>query len=385
VDTALAKKLQAIEEWSSKINADTTKKGHGALVRSPGERIAVETIPTGSPSLDIILGGGWQRGRMVEIFGPEGSGKSTIAYQTIAELHRRNPDSFAILVDAEGTYDEDRGRRFGILDKGLRVLVPEDAESVLEAVDGLMKIVSDGKSVVDLVVIDSVPALIPAAAVAGEIGDTEVGVLARMMSKAVRNFNNTATRNGTVMIWINQIREKIGVMYGSPETTPGGRALKFYASVRLRSSKIKDLKEGEDVYGQITKYALAKNKTSGQRKPIEVTILHTTGVDTAADIVKAGVETGIIVKAGGGFYSFVGADGVEVRQRGEATLIDFIKADQKVSRFLYDAVVAKGIATRAAKIAVSVPATAEASGLDDDMVPPSSANGDPGYGDEDAA
>jgi recombination protein RecA len=267
--------------------------GKGSVMRL-GERAAtpMEVIPTGSIALDVALGiGGLPRGRVVEIYGPESSGKTTVALHAVA--HAQAAGGVAAFIDAEHALDPDYARALGVDTDALLVSQPDTGEQALEIADMLVR-----SGALDVIVIDSVAALVPRAEIEGEMGDSHVGLQARLMSQALRKITGALSNSGTTAIFINQLREKIGVLFGSPETTTGGKALKFYASVRLDVRRIETLKDGTDAVGNRTRVKVAKNKVAPPFKQAEFDIVYGQGISREGSLIDVGVEQGLIKKSG---------------------------------------------------------------------------------------
>jgi recombination protein RecA len=274
--------------------------GKGAVMRLGQQgHEAVEVIPTGSITLDVALGlGGYPRGRIVEIYGPESSGKTTVALHAVANAQKAG--GIAAFIDAEHALDPEYARKIGVDTDALLVSQPDTGEQALEIMDMLIR-----SGAIDIVVVDSVAALVPRAEIEGEMGDSHVGLQARLMSQALRKITGALNQAKTTAVFINQLREKVGVMFGSPETTSGGKALKFYASVRLDVRRIETLKDGTDAVGNRTRVKVVKNKMSPPFKVAEFDILYGVGISLEGSLIDLGVEQGIVRKAGA-WYTYEG-------------------------------------------------------------------------------
>jgi recombination protein RecA len=303
--------------------------GKGSVMRL-GDASAtydVETVPTGSLGLDIALGvGGLPRGRVVEIYGPESSGKTTLALTAIAEAQRRG--GTAAFVDAEHALDPAYAGKLGVNIDELLVSQPDTGEQALEITDMLVR-----SGAVDVVVVDSVAALTPKAEIEGEMGEMQVGLQARLMSQALRKLTGNIKRSNTIVIFINQIRMKIGVMFGNPETTTGGNALKFYASVRLDIRRIGAIKSGEEVVGNQTRVKVVKNKVAPPFREAEFEIMYGTGISREGEIIELGVQQNLIEKSGS-WYSYSG----ERIGQGKDNARNFLQQHPDIAREIEDAI-----------------------------------------------
>ncbi|MDU1122691.1 MAG: recombinase RecA, partial [Dermabacter sp.] len=274
--------------------------GKGSIMRLGDDtRPPVEVVPTGSVALDVALGiGGLPRGRVVEIYGPESSGKTTVALHAIANAQRAG--GIAAFIDAEHALDPEYAKKLGVDIDALLVSQPDTGEQALEIADMLVR-----SGAIDVLVVDSVAALTPKAEIEGEMGDSHVGLQARLMSQALRKLTGALYSSGTTAIFINQLREKIGVFFGSPETTTGGKALKFYASVRMDIRRIETLKQGTDAVGNRTRVKIVKNKMAPPFKQAEFDILYGEGISREGGLIDLGVENGIVRKSGA-WYTYDG-------------------------------------------------------------------------------
>ncbi|WP_293817941.1 recombinase RecA [uncultured Corynebacterium sp.] len=300
--------------------------GKGAIMRLGDDtRPPIQAISSGNIAINAALGiGGFPRGRVVEIYGPESSGKTTVALHAIAEAQRAG--GIAAFVDAEHALDPEYARALGVDTDALLVSQPDTGEQALEIADMLIR-----SGAIDIIVVDSVAALTPKAEIDGDMGDSHVGLQARLMSQALRKMTGALYQTGTTAIFINQLREKIGVMFGSPETTTGGKALKFYASVRCDIRRIQALKDGQDVVGNRTRLKVVKNKVSPPFKIAEFDILYGEGISREGSIIDLGVETGLIKKSGSWFTY----DGDQLGQ-GKEKAREFLKNNSDLSAELED-------------------------------------------------
>ncbi|MEF2965136.1 recombinase RecA [Paenibacillus sp. M1] len=274
--------------------------GKGSIMKlGESTHMQVEVIPSGSLALDIALGtGGFPRGRIIEIYGPESSGKTTVALHAIAEVQKAGGQ--AAFIDAEHALDPSYANKVGVNIDELLLSQPDTGEQALEIAEALVR-----SGAVDIIVIDSVAALVPKAEIEGEMGDSHVGLQARLMSQALRKLSGAISKSKTIAIFINQLREKVGIMFGNPETTPGGRALKFYSTVRLDVRRVESIKMGNDVVGNRTRIKVVKNKVAPPFKQAEIDIMYGEGVSKEGSIIDIGAELDIVDKSGA-WYSFAG-------------------------------------------------------------------------------
>ena len=323
VNSVNADKLKALQMTIERLDKSF---GKGSVMRMGDTAIEpMEVISSGSVAVDIALGvGGYPKGRVIEIYGPESSGKTTMAIHAIAQVQKKG--GIAAIIDAEHAFDRAYAESLGVDTNNLLISQPDNGEQALEIADNL---ISSGA--VDLLIVDSVAALTPKAEIEGEMGDSKMGLHARLMSQALRKLTATISRSGCCVIFINQLREKIGVMFGNPETTTGGNALKFYASIRLDIRKIGQLKDGEEVFGNRTRVKVVKNKVAPPFRKAEFDIIFGKGISKTGEIIDLGVELNVIKKSGSWFaYGDTklgqGRDGVKQLLEDNHELADEIEA-----------------------------------------------------------
>ncbi len=315
----MSEKEKALENAMAQIDRQF---GKGSIMRMSdyGNRMAVESIPTGSIALDVALGGGGvPRGRVVEIYGPESSGKTTLCYHIMAEAQKLG--GVAAYIDAEHAFDPDYAGRVGLNLDNLLISQPDNGEQALEIAETLVR-----SNAIDVIVVDSVAALVPRAEIEGEMGDSHVGLMARLMSQALRKLVGAVSKSHCCLIFTNQIRMKIGVMYGNPETTTGGQALKFYASVRMEIRRVESIKQGTDISGNRVKVKVAKNKVAPPFRTAEFDIMFNEGISRLGSLVDIGAELGVMKKSGA-FYSF----GDQRLGQGRENVKEFLRNNPEIA------------------------------------------------------
>jgi len=328
-----AAKLKALQEAMNKIEKDF---GKGSIMKLGEEKIEnVEVIPSGSISLDVALGvGGYPKGRIIEIYGPESSGKTTLAIHAIAEAQKAG--GIAAFIDAEHAFDRFYAAKLGVDVDNLLISQPDNGEQALEIADQLIR-----SAAIDIVVVDSVAALTPKAEIEGDMGDNKVGLQARLMSQALRKLTATINKTNTTCIFINQLREKIGVMFGNPETTTGGNALKFYASVRLDIRKGTAIKDGDEIIGNEVKVKVVKNKVAPPFRRAQFEVLFGEGICRVGEIVDLGVEYGILEKSGS-WFSYNGSKLAQGKEAAKKVLKDNPELCEELTARIYEVINAKG-------------------------------------------
>ncbi len=311
-------KIKAAEEAVQQIKE---RFGDGAIMRlGEAKRMVVEGVPTGCLSMDLALGNGMPRGRIIEVFGPESSGKTTLALHVLAEVQKTG--GIAAFVDAEHALDPDYSKKIGVNVNELLISQPDTGEQALEIVEALVR-----SNAVDVIVIDSVAALVPKAEIEGEMGDSHMGLQARLMSQALRKLSGIVSKTSTVVIFINQIRMKIGVFFGNPETTPGGNALKFYSSLRIEVRRSAQIKQGEKIIGNRVKAKVVKNKVAPPFRTTEFDIMYNEGISVTGDLLDMGIVYGVVGKSGNS-YSF----GEEKLGTGRENAKVYLKANPKLMK-----------------------------------------------------
>lgn len=324
-------KQDKVDALNNTIKTIERQFGKGSIMKlGENSTMNVDVISTGCISLDMALGvGGLPRGRVIEIFGPESSGKTTVALHAIAQAQKEG--GMAAFIDAEHALDPLYARRLGVDISNLLVSQPDNGEQALEITEALVR-----SAAIDVVVIDSVAALVPRAEIEGEMGDSHVGLQARLMSQALRKLTAHISKSNTVVIFINQIREKIGIVYGNPETTTGGRALKFYSSIRLEVKKGDPIKQGTEQVGSRTRVKVVKNKVAPPFKTTEFDIMYGTGISKEGDVLDMGTDLDIIQKSGS-WYAFEG----ERMGQGRENAKDFLKSNPEVYNICVERIKAK--------------------------------------------
>ncbi len=325
-------KLKALQAAMSKIEKDF---GKGSIMRMGDEQIEnVEVIPSGSIGLDVALGvGGYPRGRIIEIYGPESSGKTTLAIHAIAEAQKAG--GIAAFIDAEHGFDRFYAQKLGVDVDNLWISQPDNGEQALEIADQLIR-----SSAIDILVVDSVAALTPKKEIEGDMGDSNVGLQARLMSQALRKLTSTISKTNTCCIFINQLREKIGVMFGNPETTTGGNALKFYSSVRLDIRRVTSIKDGDNVIGNQVRVKVVKNKVAPPFRKVEFDILFGEGISKVGEILDLGVEYNIIQKSGS-WFSYGGTKLAQGRDATKVMLKDNPELVEEITALIQQAITAR--------------------------------------------
>ena len=304
--------------------------GKGSIMKlGDAHKVNVETISTGSLSLDLALGGGIPKGRVIEIYGPESSGKTTLTLHAIAEIQKKG--GTAAFVDAEHALDPAYAKKLGVDVENLLISQPDNGEQALEIAETLVR-----SSAVDLVVIDSVAALVPRAEIEGDMGDSHMGLQARLMSQALRKLTGVINRSNTTVIFINQIRMKIGVMFGNPETTTGGNALKFYSSVRMDIRRISQIKQGDEIVGNRTKVKVVKNKIAPPFRVAEFDIMYNQGISKAGDVLDLAVDKEIVEKSGA-WFAYKGEKIAQGREAAKKYLEDNPKILKELDKQIREA------------------------------------------------
>ena len=308
----------------------TKQFGDGAIMKlGESHKVDVELIPSGALSLDLALGGGYPKGRIIEIFGPESSGKTTLTLHAIAEIQKQG--GTAAFIDAEHALDPAYAKRLGVKTENLLVSQPDNGEQALEIAETLVR-----SNAVDVIVVDSVAALVPRAEIEGDMGDSHMGLQARLMSQALRKLTGVINRSNATVIFINQIRMKIGVMFGNPETTTGGNALKFYASVRMDIRRIGQIKKGEEIIGNRTKVKVVKNKIAPPFRIAEFDIMYNQGISRSGDILDMATDKEIVEKSGA-WFSYKGEKISQGREAAKKYLEDNPKIMEEIAKKVREA------------------------------------------------
>lgn len=324
---ASSEKLKALQAAMEKIEKSF---GKGSIMKMGDDSVEqVEVIPTGSIALNVALGvGGYPRGRIIEIYGPESSGKTTLAIHAIAEAQKAG--GIAAFIDAEHAFDRFYASKLGVNIDDLYISQPDNGEQALEIAEQLIR-----SSAIDIIVIDSVAALTPKAEIEGDMGDNKVGLQARLMSQALRKLTGTVSKTRTTCIFINQLREKIGVMFGNPETTTGGNALKFYASVRIDIRGSQPIKDGEEILGKLTKVKVVKNKVAPPFRKAEFDIMFGEGISHSGEIIDLGADLGIIKKSGS-WYSYNDTKLGQGRDAAKQCIADNPELAEELERLIFE-------------------------------------------------
>ena len=323
-----------------KLTIDKLEKSYGkgvVMKMDDNTVVATEVISTGSFGLDLALGvGGFPKGRVIEIYGPESSGKTTLAMSCIAEAQKKG--GLCAFIDAEHAFDKFYAQKLGINTAELLISQPDDGEQALEIADNLIR-----SGAIDVIVIDSVAALVPRAEIEGDMGDSKMGLQARLMSQALRKLTGTINKTGCICIFINQLREKIGVMFGNPETTTGGNALKFYASVRLDIRRIGQIKDGDEIAGNRTKVKVAKNKVAPPFRVVEFDIMYGKGISRVGEVLDLAVDNGIVQKSGS-WFSYGGTKLGQGRDSVKELLEDNVEMWKEMEQKLKDKLMSGSLA-----------------------------------------
>jgi len=320
-------KIQALDLALAQIEKQF---GKGSIMRlGEAHAVNVETIPTGSISLDLALGGGIPKGRIVEIYGPESSGKTTVCLHAVAEVQKAG--GTAAYIDAEHALDPAYAKRLGVDTDKLLISQPDSGEQALEILETLVR-----SNAVDIVVIDSVAALVPQAEIEGDMGDAQMGLQARLMSQAMRKLTGVINRSKTTVIFVNQLRMKIGVMFGNPETTTGGNALKFYASVRMDIRRVSQIKQGDTVIGNHVRVKVVKNKVAPPFREAEFDIMYNQGISREGDVIDLAVQNEVVAKSGA-WYTYKGENIAQGREAAKQYLHDNPKVFDEIARATVEA------------------------------------------------